>query len=135
LRHALEEYCLRFGEGVSFHWVGAHERMPFAVESAAYFCVVLVVDDCVAAGHVSVRVEQSSQRLEVRMATVQLPGAVPLQLLEDRVSATDGNLSRPATAAEGRLTMTWIVTASAGDAPPRGPAAGDILNAPSRGRP
>jgi hypothetical protein len=114
LADALEEYCLRFEAVVTFRWEGRRERMPFAVEAGAYFCAVLVVEDGAAVEQVDVRVHQGEDQLTLETTTHDPPGAETLQRLEDRVNATDGSLSHPGAAPDGRLTMTWDLTAAAG---------------------
>ncbi len=67
------------------------ERLPAAVETAAYLLVAAAVEDAgrAGAGHVAVDVERDDGRLRVRIAD----GWKPPQRLVDRVGALGGRVS------------------------------------------
>ena len=92
LRDALEMYCGRFDGRVRLRTSGDPARSPLAVESAAYFCVVQLVDDCVAAGPVDISVAHDADALRLQVAVSGPPPVGTVQLLTDRAEATGGRL-------------------------------------------
>jgi GAF domain-containing protein len=120
LTHALEVYCLRYDGRVGFGSNDADARTAFAVEAAAYFCAVRVIDDCVGAadvdagpGRVDVDLRFDDRALTIDISAPLPPTPQTLLLLEDRVEATDGSLDQATQLPEGSLTMTWDLTRTA----------------------
>lgn len=87
---AVEMYGLAFDGRVTARIEGS-QRGPLPLESAAYFCLVQLVEDCVSSGEVRIVVGQSPDALRLRVTTARPPGEDTLQLLTDRVAATDGH--------------------------------------------
>jgi hypothetical protein len=92
LRHAVDMYCLRFDGRVKIRSLPTSVRAPLAIEAAAYFCTVQLVDECVTAGPVALLLDQEAAGLTVEIRSTQAPGADTVQLVTDRVEATGGQL-------------------------------------------
>jgi hypothetical protein len=112
LRVALETFALRYDGRVHVAVRGRADRGPASLETAAYFCSSQVVVDCVGVhgGEVRVDIEQSEDLLRVELASDASPTAATIELLQDRVEATGGELVRRAADASGhgqRLTLVW----------------------------
>ena len=73
LRHAVEMYCVRFDGRVKIRSLPMSARGPLAIEAAAYFCVVQLVDDCVTAGPVTLTLDQDGGGAEDEIQTSQAP--------------------------------------------------------------
>ena len=66
-----------------------------SVEAAAYFCSVQVIDDQVkSGGWVGVDIEQLDHSILIHLTSDGDPTPATIQLVEDRVEATDGVLDR-----------------------------------------
>jgi hypothetical protein len=114
---ALEIFALRYDGRVHVSGRGRGSRIPAPVETAAYFCSAHVIDDCAGAGEeeVWVDIEQSEHTLRLTLQSDGSPTAGTIELLQDRVEATHGDLDRR-TAGEGRgrqqlLALGWDVVA------------------------
>lgn len=105
---ALEAFSLRYDGRVTLVG-GTVERMAPVVESAAYFCVVALVEDCPADGTAEVQVEQERDVLNVTVRASQLPSADTIQLLTDRVDATEGRLERVPSRAGEDVVIGWRI--------------------------
>jgi hypothetical protein len=113
LRVALEAYASGFDGRVLVRQRGGDQRFPGGVEAAAYLCAVQVVDDCAAGlGRVLVDIGHPDASLRVRIRSDRPPSAETVQLVADRVEATDGLLERgpPDDAtphARAELMISW----------------------------
>ncbi len=114
LRDALEMYCGRFDGRVRLRTSGDPARSPLAVESAAYFCVVQLVDDCVAAGPVDISVAHDADALRLEVAVSGPPPVGTVQLLTDRAEATSGRLRPLAAERQWSVDISWNETATDG---------------------
>ena len=102
-------YCGRFDGRVRLRTSGDAVRSPLAVESAAYFCVVQLVDDCVAAGPVDISVVQAEDALRLEVSVSGPPPVGTVQLLTDRAEATGGRLRPVAAERQWSVDISWSV--------------------------
>jgi hypothetical protein len=110
LRHATEMYCLKFDGQVKVRSRPGSVRGPLWVESAAYFCMVQVVDDGVAAGPITLMLDQDEGGLTMEIRTSQTPGADTIQLVTDRVEATGGQVISAVVEDEWSTAIRWPAT-------------------------
>jgi GAF domain-containing protein len=107
LVHAVQMYCLRFDGRVKIRSLPTSVRGPLSIEAAGYFCVVQLVDDCVNAGPIALTLEQDEAALRMAIQTSQAPGADTVQLVTDRVEATEGQLVSIGSAQGWITTIRW----------------------------
>ena len=109
LDHALRALAQRAGVPVELHAVLPEERLPPAVEAAAYFAVSEALTNVARyaqASQAHVRVEQCDGWLDVTVADDGVGGAEPgagsgLQGLRDRLAALNGTLDVESAPGEG----------------------------------
>jgi signal transduction histidine kinase len=92
---ALETLTGRYGGQVVLRHSGDGPCPPWSVEAAAYRCVLELLEDATAdavAGRVLLEADQGTAGVVVRMDLDRTPAPDVLQLLRDRVDATDGTL-------------------------------------------
>ncbi len=115
LRVALDAFALRYDGRVRLRHESRGERLAPAVEAAAYFCAVQLIDDGAAAGgKVRVDIDQPPSGIRIRVSSDRAPSDETMQLVEDRVQATDGVLQRPRPdasdpAAGHDVVVAWAV--------------------------
>jgi hypothetical protein len=116
LRVALETLAMRHDGRVRVAHHGPDVRTANLVETAAYFCAALVVEDRLSAGGtVTVDIDQQEHGLRLRLTSTGAPAPGTVQLVEDRVEATRGVLDRRTDAAgvdgDHELVLDWQVDA------------------------
>jgi hypothetical protein len=120
-RVALETYASRFDGRVLVRQNGSSARFPGPIEAAAYLCVVQVVDDCAArGGGVLVVMEQAASSLRFLIRSDRPPSSETVELVADRVEATDGLLERrpdDGVPVHGRPEVVFSWTRNAARAP------------------
>jgi hypothetical protein len=119
LRVALETYALRYAGRARVTHRGREDRFPASVEAAAYFCSVQVIDDQVKSGSsVGVEIEQLEHSILIHLTSDGAPTPATMQLVDDRVEATDGVLDRRTAGpsadrgAGHELLLSWDLVAS-----------------------
>ena len=122
LHHAVEMYCLQFDAPVTIRSRPGAVRGPMAVESAAYFCVVQLVEDCVGAGPITLVLDEDKEGLAVEIRTSRAPGADTVQLLTDRVEATGGELIASASDQRWSAALRWAHAVSAPEVDDQSPS-------------
>jgi hypothetical protein len=105
LTAALQIYSLAVDGRVRVAREGVH-RNPLDLESAAYFCVTQLVEDCPAGGTMDVVVHQSAAALRLRITADLPPAEDTRQLLTDRVAATEGALTMVAST-PCQIEISW----------------------------
>jgi hypothetical protein len=121
LGNALEAYSLRFEDRVAVIYTSSAVRAPLAVEAAAYFCAVQVVENAGSARPARLELQQDEDMLRLRADTADTLDSDTIQLLRDRSEATGGRVEfgqEPATS----ITIVWSVRGRRPD-PGSGPAA------------
>ncbi|MCW2803522.1 MAG: hypothetical protein JWN06_1739 [Propionibacteriaceae bacterium] len=120
LGNALEAYSLRFEDRVAVTYPSSPVRAPLAVEAAAYFCAVQVVENAGSARRARLELQQDEEMLRLRADTADALDPDTVQLLRDRSEATGGCIEfgqDPATS----ITIVWSVRRRRPD-PGSGPA-------------
>lgn len=120
LGNALEAYSLRFEDRVAVTYPSSPVRAPLAVEAAAYFCAVQVVENAGSARRARLELQQDEEMLRLRADTADALDPDTVQLLRDRSEATGGCIEfgqDPATS----ITIAWSVRRRRPD-PGSGPA-------------
>jgi hypothetical protein len=120
LGNALEAYSLRFEDRVAVIYPSSAVRAPLAVEAAAYFCAVQVVENAGSARPARLELQQDEEMLRLRADTADALDPETVQLLRDRSEATGGRIEfgqEPATS----ITIIWSVPRRRPD-PGSGPA-------------
>jgi GAF domain-containing protein len=118
LRVALDAFAVRYDGRVRVAFAGTDPvRQAPELEAAAYLCAVQLVEDCLQEqGRARLEVESTSEDLTLRARFEPPPSSATLQLIEDRVDATDGVLVRTPSdgADEAGLAVRWPLTEAAG---------------------
>jgi len=115
-RVAIETLALRCAGRVHVSHRGRQDRVSTSIETAAYFCSAHVIDDCARTREreVWVDIEQSVDTLRIELTSPCSPTAATIELLQDRVEATQGELGRRTRRAAGDqaqvLVLCWSVT-------------------------
>jgi hypothetical protein len=114
LRVALETLELRYDGRVHVSHRGPGDRVQASVETAAYFCSAHLVDDCLGTdgAGVWVDIERSERTLRVELASDGSPTSATLELIQDRVEATHGELGRRTSGGRSVLAISWDLVAS-----------------------
>jgi hypothetical protein len=110
---ALETFALRYDGRVRISHSGGDARVASSLETAAYFCAVRLIEDCAATGAtVAVHLQQGEEAprtLAIRLRSACPPSPATVQLVQDRVEATHGELDRHTSQGETEheLVTSW----------------------------
>ena len=122
LEHALSSLANRATVPVDLHTALAHERLPIAVEAAAYFMVCEALTNVAKYAHAShawVNADERSGYLEVEVGDDGVGGAdlhsgSGLQGIRDRIAAVSGTLEIDSRPAAGTVLHARLPLAPAG---------------------